>query len=138
MGDIWRKFEERHGNVDTFREMLRIRRSVQAQYSTQVNFVISQQPNESEASELGKRSRSAADAMEQLENRFPTTNEVSQAVASPEPVEETTIVNEEEIDIGDDDDDSDEETTDVIEQKPIPKAVFGSAIPESYENRKTD
>ena len=29
----------RHGNEDTFREMLRIKRSVQAQFSTQVNFV---------------------------------------------------------------------------------------------------
>lgn len=31
-------FEVRHGNEDTIREMLRIRRSVQATYNTQVNF----------------------------------------------------------------------------------------------------
>lgn len=35
----WQDFEVRHGNEDTFREMLRIKRSVQAQFSTQVNFV---------------------------------------------------------------------------------------------------
>ena len=35
----WQEFEVRHGNEDTFREMLRIKRSVQAQFSTQVNFV---------------------------------------------------------------------------------------------------
>ena len=32
----WQEFEVRHGNEDTFREMLRIKRSVQAQYNTQV------------------------------------------------------------------------------------------------------
>ena len=35
----WHDFEVHHGNEDTFREMLRIKRSVQAQFSTQVNFV---------------------------------------------------------------------------------------------------
>lgn len=29
----WRGFEVKHGNEDTFREMLRVKRSVQAQYS---------------------------------------------------------------------------------------------------------
>jgi len=35
----WQEFEVHHGNEDTFREMLRIKRSVQAQFGTQVNFV---------------------------------------------------------------------------------------------------
>lgn len=38
----WQEFEVRHGNEDTFREMLRIKRSVQAQYNTQVNFMSAQ------------------------------------------------------------------------------------------------
>ena len=33
---VWHDFEVRHGNEDTFREMLRIKRSVQAQFNTQV------------------------------------------------------------------------------------------------------
>ena len=37
----WKDFEVRHGNEDTIREMLRIRRSVQATYNTQVNFMAS-------------------------------------------------------------------------------------------------
>ena len=32
----WEEFEVRHGNEDTFREMLRIKRSVQAQHNVQV------------------------------------------------------------------------------------------------------
>ena len=35
----WHDFEVRHGNEDTFREMLRIKRSVQAQFNTQVSKV---------------------------------------------------------------------------------------------------
>uniref|UniRef100_A0A8V5GXI3 Pre-mRNA-splicing factor SYF1 n=1 Tax=Melopsittacus undulatus TaxID=13146 RepID=A0A8V5GXI3_MELUD len=38
----WKQFELRHGNEDTIREMLRIKRSVQATYNTQVNFMASQ------------------------------------------------------------------------------------------------
>lgn len=43
--DFWRKweaFEVQHGNEDTFKEMLRIKRSVQAQFNTDVNFIASQ------------------------------------------------------------------------------------------------
>ncbi|KAG6176732.1 Pre-mRNA-splicing factor syf1 [Claviceps purpurea] len=38
----WEHFEVHHGNEDTFKEMLRIRRSVQAQYNTDVNFIATQ------------------------------------------------------------------------------------------------
>ncbi|RDA90942.1 hypothetical protein CP533_5353 [Ophiocordyceps camponoti-saundersi (nom. inval.)] len=38
----WEQFEVKHGNEDTFKEMLRIKRSVQAQYNTDVNFIASQ------------------------------------------------------------------------------------------------
>lgn len=37
---VWKEFEIKHGNEDTMREMLRIKRSVQATYNTQVNIVI--------------------------------------------------------------------------------------------------
>ena len=35
---VWKDFEVKHGNEDTLREMLRIKRSVQAVYNTQVRF----------------------------------------------------------------------------------------------------
>ncbi|RIA91251.1 pre-mRNA splicing factor SYF1 [Glomus cerebriforme] len=38
----WHDFEVKHGNEDTFKEMLRIKRSVQAQYNTEVNFISAQ------------------------------------------------------------------------------------------------
>ena len=35
----WKEFEVKHGNKDTVREMLRIKRSVQAKYNAQINFM---------------------------------------------------------------------------------------------------
>merc|ERR1711899_333437 len=40
--NTWKDFEVRHGNEDTLREMLRIKRSVQHQYNTQVNMMSAQ------------------------------------------------------------------------------------------------
>eukprot|EP00761_Pharyngomonas_kirbyi_P004703 gb/GECH01004708.1/.p1 GENE.gb/GECH01004708.1/~~gb/GECH01004708.1/.p1 ORF type:complete len:902 (+),score=289.33 gb/GECH01004708.1/:1-2706(+) len=37
--DTWYQFEVQHGNEDTFREMLRIQRTIEAKFSTSVNFV---------------------------------------------------------------------------------------------------
>ncbi|KEY66578.1 hypothetical protein S7711_01872 [Stachybotrys chartarum IBT 7711] len=38
----WEQFEVQHGNEDTYKEMLRVKRSVQAQFNTDVNFIASQ------------------------------------------------------------------------------------------------
>ncbi|KAI9144902.1 hypothetical protein BKA69DRAFT_642735 [Paraphysoderma sedebokerense] len=38
----WHEFEVKHGNEDTFKEMLRIKRSVQAKYNTEVNYISAQ------------------------------------------------------------------------------------------------
>lgn len=38
----WKEFEIKHGNEDTMREMLRIKRSVQATYNVQVNYMAAQ------------------------------------------------------------------------------------------------
>ena len=38
----WKDFEVKHGNEDTMREMLRIKRSIQAKFNTQVNFMSAQ------------------------------------------------------------------------------------------------
>ncbi|KAJ3192181.1 pre-mRNA-splicing factor syf1 [Irineochytrium annulatum] len=39
---LWQEFEVKHGNEETFKEMLRIKRSVQAKYNTDVGFISSQ------------------------------------------------------------------------------------------------
>ncbi|GIJ86126.1 pre-mRNA-splicing factor syf1 [Aspergillus pseudoviridinutans] len=77
----WEAFEVQHGNEDTFKEMLRIKRSVQAQYNTDVNFIASQAIARSQqrAQEGGKEregeeadmdgSKERADAMAALERQ---------------------------------------------------------------------
>ncbi|KAJ3412240.1 pre-mRNA-splicing factor syf1 [Chytridiales sp. JEL 0842] len=39
---LWQEFEVKHGNEDTFKEMLRIKRSVQAKFNTDVTFISNQ------------------------------------------------------------------------------------------------
>ncbi|KFY22875.1 hypothetical protein V493_06276 [Pseudogymnoascus sp. VKM F-4281 (FW-2241)] len=63
----WEAFEVQHGNEDTFKEMLRIKRSVQAQYNTDVNFIASQALARSHASPNGKGDENHEDAMAALE-----------------------------------------------------------------------
>ncbi|KAI9053159.1 hypothetical protein LZ554_003425 [Drepanopeziza brunnea f. sp. 'monogermtubi'] len=63
----WESFEVQHGNEDTFKEMLRIKRSVQAQYNTDVNFIASQALARSQAQPEGATDEEHADAMAALE-----------------------------------------------------------------------
>lgn len=70
----WKDFEVRHGNEDTIREMLRIRRSVQATYNTQVNFM---------ASQMLKVSGSATGTGELLNLPFLIMTRPQGAVSSP-------------------------------------------------------
>jgi pre-mRNA-splicing factor SYF1 len=66
--DKWEAFEVQHGNEDTFKEMLRVKRSVQAQYNTDVNFIASQavarslQPNDEH--DTGDSDQNAMEALE--------------------------------------------------------------------------
>ena len=78
----WEAFEVRHGNEDTYKEMLRVKRGVQAQYNTDVNFIASQalaRANARRAVEAGMadgggegdemEDEGTADAMAQLERQ---------------------------------------------------------------------
>ncbi|KAI1821670.1 TPR-like protein [Xylaria intraflava] len=67
----WEQFEVQHGNEDTYKEMLRIKRSVQAQYNTDVNFIASQAIARSQQARAAETNGGAevADAMEQLERQ---------------------------------------------------------------------
>ncbi|KAI3420993.1 hypothetical protein GPALN_014620 [Globodera pallida] len=67
--ESWKEFEVKHGNEDTIREMLRVKRSVQATYNTSVNYMSAQM-----LASLGGQTEmagelSAADSMAQLEAR---------------------------------------------------------------------
>ncbi|XP_070582113.1 pre-mRNA-splicing factor SYF1-like [Ptychodera flava] len=143
----WKEFEIKHGNEDTVREMLRIKRSVQATYNTQVNFMSAQMLAASgtgtgTVSDLAPGS-SGGDEMKLLEQRAhalaaeakadkPLLKKdilfVSGGKTTDEQMEEAVkTVNPEEINIDDDDEDSDEGPDEVeIEKKSVPSEIFGS------------
>lgn len=75
----WEEFEVQHGNEDTFKEMLRIKRSVQAQYNTDVNFIASQalarsqqRPEDRDIEDGQGELNEQADAMAALERQART------------------------------------------------------------------
>ncbi|XP_077986681.1 pre-mRNA-splicing factor SYF1-like [Glandiceps talaboti] len=144
----WKEFEIKHGNEDTVREMLRIKRSVQATYNTQVNFMSAQMLAASgtgtgTVSDLAPGS-SGSDEMKLLEQRARALAVEAKTdkpmpkkdilfvsggkTTTDEQLEEISkTVNPEEINIDDDDEESDEGPDEVeIEKKSVPTEVFGS------------
>jgi pre-mRNA-splicing factor SYF1 len=73
--ETWKEFEIKHGNEDTLKEMLRVRRSVQATYNTQGNFMITQI---SAAQQLAEQ-RDEGSAMSKLEERASLQDRVEAA-----------------------------------------------------------
>lgn len=157
--NTWKDFEIKHGNEDTIREMLRIKRSVQATFNTQVNFLTSQMVAASSndtmkeleqqvtaAAGQGTTVTSSEDQENQSSNQtMPllsskrTMNFVksSQPVAQPQ-VQEASA-NPDEIDLDEDDDDEDEDEAEegetgkdiTFKTKTVPKEVFGGLVPSS-------
>lgn len=147
----WKEFEVRHGNEDTFREMLRVKRSVQAQFNTQVNFMSTQMlaaasgfTTDLNPSELG----AGVDEMALLEERAKKIAEDAKK-DQPKPKSTMTFVkssnekeemealvkaenNPDEIELEDEGEEEGEEIEEVqlVEQN-VPKKVFGSISEET-------
>ena len=118
----WESFEVQHGNEDTFKEMLRIKRSVQAQYNTDVNFVASQalarsqQQQSGDDDDHGQQNGGAegatpADAMAALERQarapagFVAASTGPEGGNVPQPANQAPVANPDALDIQIDDDD---------------------------------
>ncbi|KAL3319258.1 hypothetical protein Ciccas_002082 [Cichlidogyrus casuarinus] len=128
--NTWKEFEIAHGNEDTLREMLRIKRSVQATYNTKVSLLtgqVVQTPQENAvSSEMDKLNEAAsADANVTSVTKTPLiafhSAGIQQSVDSKIPSEAYATKNQEEIDIDDDDDDEDED-----EEEP-PSTTIGAS-----------
>jgi len=147
---VWLEFEKGHGNEDTFREMLRIKRSIQAQYNTQVNIMSAQMVAASKAAaEDGKVNQ--MDIMAALErkaqaqiNKAALPREAPTTAAQREDafVAEITAPNPEEIVIrepGEDEETVEEDATEeLLEEVMVPSAVFGSASKAAEQLREQD
>ncbi|EMD38479.1 hypothetical protein CERSUDRAFT_135308 [Gelatoporia subvermispora B] len=105
----WHSFEIDTGSEDTFREMLRIRRSVQAQFNTEASYLAAQMASKESAVE--EEPAAPADPMAQAERQAGGTKGPAFVSAKQNPVrqEEQTqsasaLANEEEIHISGDED----------------------------------
>lgn len=143
----WRKFEESHGNSETFKEMLRIRRSVIAQYNSIVNMAQSAQllerakqlQEDDKMAQLEKR-KDTVEAEEQFSNRDAAAKATSKhpsknaAAAAPtnEAIANVVVHNEDEINL----DDEEFDDAPQVSTKMIPDAVFGGIKPATSESEE--
>ncbi|KAF5185965.1 Pre-mrna-splicing factor syf1 [Thalictrum thalictroides] len=155
----WHEFEVQHGNEDTFREMLRIKRSVSASYS-QTHFILpeylmqkDQKLNLEDTVDTLKRAGVPEDEMAALERQFaPVANNsakdgnrklgfVSAGVESQQGATITpdtgrkVAANHEDIDLPEGSDSEDDENIEIA-QKDVPAAVFGDLAKKVEENTK--
>ncbi|KAL7646185.1 UNVERIFIED_CONTAM: hypothetical protein RMT77_003086 [Armadillidium vulgare] len=142
----WTDFEVAHGNEDTMKELLRIKRSMQAKYNTQVNMMSAQmlQSATSGAGTVSDLAPGGMDSMRMLETKAAALSNKNNNVAAMDKLNASKIsfvkgatttrdnevaetarkTNPEEIDIEDEDDDDD--TEDLPQKREIPEEVFGS------------
>ncbi|KAF8983985.1 hypothetical protein BGZ46_009026 [Entomortierella lignicola] len=111
----WHDFEVQHGNEDTFKEMLRIKRSVQVKFNTDISYITAQML---QSQEKLKSAASTGDAMQSLdrmtsggpgEMTFVKSKAHSVQVTHGDgvdatPAEPAVLANPEEITIDDDED----------------------------------
>ncbi|BBH00816.1 Tetratricopeptide repeat-like superfamily protein [Prunus dulcis] len=137
----WHEFEVQHGNEDTFREMLRIKRSVSASYS-QTHFILpeymmqkDQRLNMDEAKDKLKQAGVPEDEMAALERQLApvangtTTKDDGRGIK--------VAANHEDIELPDASDSEDDEGVEIA-QKEVPSAVFGELANKRKEAEKDE
>eukprot|EP01135_Chromosphaera_perkinsii_P000985 Nk52_evm11s155 gene=Nk52_evmTU11s155 len=127
---IWSDFEVKHGNEDTFREMLRIKRSVAAQYSTHVDLdsLISTTASGSPASTNPSQFEGARKDSNNPLVQFVSAKSKGSSKKTEAQVESSNTMpsNPDEIELGDDDEDDSEDNGVVdVEEKSVPTSVYG-------------
>ncbi|PWA44564.1 RNA-processing protein, HAT helix [Artemisia annua] len=141
-GDFWKnwhEFEVNHGNEDTFRDMLRIKRSVSARHSQTHIFLPEylQKPTIDEAMYQLRRAGVPEDEMEALERQLAPKEDsaarklgfVSSSIQLSETASALTQ-NQEEIELpeGSKSDEEDDDCKVEIAQKGMPDAVYGGLV----------
>ncbi|XP_006345465.1 pre-mRNA-splicing factor SYF1 [Solanum tuberosum] len=143
--DKWHEFEVQHGNEDTFREMLRVKRSVSASYS-QTHFILpeylmqkDQMQTLEEAKDVLKKAGVADDEMAALERQLaPPENDTKSKEQSRvvgfvsagvvESNGQKVTANNEDIELPEESDSEEDDDKVEIALKEVPDAVFGGLI----------
>eukprot|EP00475_Leptophrys_vorax_P005248 TRINITY_DN13184_c0_g1_i2.p1 TRINITY_DN13184_c0_g1~~TRINITY_DN13184_c0_g1_i2.p1 ORF type:complete len:259 (-),score=89.54 TRINITY_DN13184_c0_g1_i2:51-827(-) len=112
----WQDFETNYGNEDSFRDMLRLKRSVEAEFENKHFIEL--------AAEVDARTR----AKQESESRKRKRAEAEAAMAESEEKKSAVQKNSEELDL------SDEEDEDIleIEEQAVPAAVFNGISAEAH------
>ncbi|KAL8138002.1 hypothetical protein V2J09_004003 [Rumex salicifolius] len=137
----WHEFEVQHGNEDTFREMLRIKRSVSASYS-QTHFILPEYLMQKDEivnpdKAMKQDGEEGEDEMAALERKLaPAVTEaaptrivgfVSSGIEGQKPSSTNITTINEDIELPDESDSEEEQEGDKVEiaQKEVPSSVFG-------------
>ncbi|XP_017767919.1 PREDICTED: pre-mRNA-splicing factor SYF1 [Nicrophorus vespilloides] len=146
---VWKEFEVRHGNEDTMREMLRIKRSVQAMYNTQVNMMSAQMLNTAGSTgTVADLAPGVKDGMRLLEAKAVEMSGVKGGnimfvrgeTQGESRGEKERVTNPDEINIDDDDEDDDDDAEDddddnvPITKQAIPSEVFCGLKPDDEDD----
>eukprot|EP01065_Artemidia_motanka_P027147 TRINITY_DN32378_c0_g1_i1.p1 TRINITY_DN32378_c0_g1~~TRINITY_DN32378_c0_g1_i1.p1 ORF type:complete len:856 (+),score=325.96 TRINITY_DN32378_c0_g1_i1:79-2646(+) len=133
----WHQFEVPHGNEQSFREMLRIRRSVQATFSTSINL--------GAASEQAKMERQILRDEEEVQAKANTGEETTAAAPQDggrvavnpdaEPVQFVSIEELARQQVGETEAEKAAEEDYDIQQQPVPQAVYDGVQPAAKRAR---
>ncbi|XP_055817836.1 uncharacterized protein LOC129886951 [Solanum dulcamara] len=150
----WHEFEVQHGNEDTFREMLRVKRSVSASYS-QTHFILpeylmqkDQMQTLEEAKDVLKKAGVADDEMAVLERQLaPPENDTKSKEQSRvvgfvsagvvESNGQKVTANNEDIELPEESDSEEDEKIEIA-LKEVPDAVFGGLIRKREESDEAE
>lgn len=104
----WNRFEVDTGSEDTFREMLRIKRSVQAQFNTEASYLAAQAMAAKHETKIPTETSQPIDAMTAAEKEAGPTNKAMfvaarHATGADQSTEQTGAQNQEEIQMSDED-----------------------------------
>ncbi|KAJ1562274.1 pre-mRNA-splicing factor syf1 [Nowakowskiella sp. JEL0078] len=141
--DKWNKFEVNHGNEDTFKEMLRIKRSVQAKFNTEVSFISSQimaakksgghSATESEPNTIAALEAKIEAEASESSDKVKISGFVKATITQPD-LGKKLIIEENPDEIAIDDDD-DEDMDEDVERRAVPDAVFGLLKSDAVEDK---
>merc|ERR1712066_1103276 len=132
---VWKQFELEYGNEDTIREMFRLKRSVQALFTSDVNFhkaqlLLAQQQKKMEEQEQEQLSNidkmALLDQTKEGRTKGATSQELIEQYKQKQFVKSGESKNPDEIDLNDDDEEDESGGQATIATKMIPTQVFGS------------
>jgi pre-mRNA-splicing factor SYF1 len=129
----WHEFEVKYGNEDTYKEMLRVKRSIQAKYNSEVNYITSQilaaRQIEMETAPMPE------DGGEPDNEGTRVVGFVRAQTTEPaKPVVKELNPDEIEIDESSDEEEKEEEVVEGVAKVAVPAAVFGTLANQVQED----